>query len=242
MARPKRAPKDRHDPALLLVIDDRARAELSDVLQRFPELAEEKNRLRRLEGEKKAVSRYLNGLAGIVRRTTNSPERRQLLRRLVELRQWLLHPKLGAITYDLANASKPTAHRPAIRERRIERLDQLIPWLRETGYSLEDSYRLIAEQYARVWTAEAGKLSRSAHRALWGFSAHGANPKPLPRKPRAIDIDAEFLTPREASRLLRVSLGTLYACVRENRIESIRLGTTIRIPRHAIIASLPEAS
>lgn len=47
-----------------------------------------------------------------------------------------------------------------------------------------------------------------------------------------------MLTVKEAADVMRVTVGTIYAWVREGQIAAVRIGQTVRIPREA----LPEAT
>ena len=48
------------------------------------------------------------------------------------------------------------------------------------------------------------------------------------------------LTTEEAARYLRVSRGSAYEAVRTGQIPSIKIGRSIRIPRHALLRMLDE--
>jgi excisionase family DNA binding protein len=48
------------------------------------------------------------------------------------------------------------------------------------------------------------------------------------------------LTVEEAAKVLRISRGSAYESVRAGGIPSIRIGRTIRVPRHALLAMLGE--
>lgn len=48
------------------------------------------------------------------------------------------------------------------------------------------------------------------------------------------------LTVEEAAKVLRVSRGSAYESVRAGGIPSIRIGRTIRVPRHALLSMLGE--
>ena len=48
----------------------------------------------------------------------------------------------------------------------------------------------------------------------------------------------DFLTVREAAKLMRIGRDMTYALVAENKIPAIRLGRHIRIPRASLIAHL----
>ena len=50
----------------------------------------------------------------------------------------------------------------------------------------------------------------------------------------------DFLTVREAAKLMRIGRDMAYALVAEGRIPSIRLGRHIRIPRASLITRLHE--
>ena len=48
------------------------------------------------------------------------------------------------------------------------------------------------------------------------------------------------LTVEEAAKLLRISRGSCYAAVRAREVPSVRLGRSIRVPRHAVLTLLGE--
>ena len=50
------------------------------------------------------------------------------------------------------------------------------------------------------------------------------------------------LTVEEAAKVLRLSRGSAYEGVRTGAIPSVRIGRTIRVPRHALLALLDGAS
>lgn len=51
-----------------------------------------------------------------------------------------------------------------------------------------------------------------------------------------------LLTVREAAALLRISRNSTYELIARNELPSVRLGRTIRVPRHALEAWLLNAS
>jgi excisionase family DNA binding protein len=51
-----------------------------------------------------------------------------------------------------------------------------------------------------------------------------------------------FLTAREAAAQLRVAVGTVYEAVKAGRLPAVRVGRSIRIPRHAVDAAAPAES
>jgi excisionase family DNA binding protein len=48
------------------------------------------------------------------------------------------------------------------------------------------------------------------------------------------------LTVEEAARALRIGRGACYMAVRQGSIPAVRIGRTLRIPRHALLALLGE--
>ncbi len=51
-----------------------------------------------------------------------------------------------------------------------------------------------------------------------------------------------LLTVSEAARLLRISRGCAYEAVRRSELPHVRIGKTIRIPRHGLEALLAETT
>lgn len=54
--------------------------------------------------------------------------------------------------------------------------------------------------------------------------------------------DPLLLTVSEAAQVLRISRNTAYELIRQRGIPSIRLGRTIRVPRHALEAWILDQS
>ncbi len=50
------------------------------------------------------------------------------------------------------------------------------------------------------------------------------------------------LTVEEAAEVLRISRGSAYEAIRANEIPHVRIGRTIRVPRHALLSLLLFAS
>lgn len=56
------------------------------------------------------------------------------------------------------------------------------------------------------------------------------------------DVECLTLTVEDAARLLGISRSMAYECVRSGEIPSIKLGTTIKVPRHRLLALLDGAA
>jgi excisionase family DNA binding protein len=50
------------------------------------------------------------------------------------------------------------------------------------------------------------------------------------------------LTVEEAARALRIGRGSAYEAVRQGAIPAVRIGRTLRIPRHSLLAMLDDES